>query len=1088
MKQTYLCFVLSAAVGLGQAVSPTINDFPSQQFGQSPNTPAFNQLIDSVAPNLVEGRELYNPYSIAFDFSVTPPILYVADTLNNRVLAFKNPNSLTPCGINAPTCGFASLVIGQPDLYSTLEGGPGRPGLNNGFTFPTSVAVDKSGNLYVLDSGNNRILRFPAPFNQTVSPPTTDLVIGQKTVSSGVSQNQNNAVPDATTLSFSPGVPSALAIDPTNPGNLWVSDYNNNRVLRYPAANLAPHTVLPQADLAVGQFAFNTTAFPTSTNIPPFLNKGGLQNPTGIVFDGNGNLYAEDAYGRVVYFTAPFQVSGQSGTRVLGLCEAGITPETATSCAATNGYGLVNPTTASGPAGLFSDGAHLFVADAGNHRIVEYDVPGNWPAAPNPGVQPQVVQDSPPILATIGQNGPTDFTDGKANRGQPEPNAGTLSSPIGGAFNCAGSSCVGADMWVVDHGNNRVLGFQAQGGSYSTATRLIGQVDYPYVQPNLIEGRELYLTAANIVGGDVAIDHSSNPPHLYIADTFNNRILGFMNALTVKPGVRADIVIGQSALSGQPGTQFYRALINNPQNDPQVQTPTGLSLPSGLIVDANGNLWVADSGNSRVLRFPAPFASGNSAETPTLVLGQQDFQSQTIEATSQFMSFPFGLALFSDGSLAVSDPAYNRILIFKKPSGADFSSGAAASIVLGQTSFSNILASNAAAGLNVPRHMGVDSSDRLYVADSGNDRMVVFTSVLSLANGSPSGLQINTAAAGSPQGVVLNQATGESWVSLGNGYIWRLPEFDVLSLQSNPNAPPYTQRLTLQTAPFAITLDDANNLIVAEQANRVTFYYPKLTYQHAANYNGGNQTGAYITPLAPGQLALLYQLGDAFSTQNFPSFVATTNPWPTVANGLQITVNGVPAPIYSMIPTAGYIAFQVPSMTPPSGTANFLLTNPSTGQILAAGSFPMAQYNPGFFTIPANGFGQIAAFNNGTSVVNSQANPVARDGTQYISFCLTGGGLFNGGPPDGYAPTVAANTHDVPQLVSGSFPPNDIVPAASVLYSGAGCGFAGGWQINFMVPSAIPPGQNAIALEINGFNTGVGPNGPNTVQTFFWAK
>jgi uncharacterized protein (TIGR03437 family) len=941
--------------------------------------------------------------------------------------------------------------------------------------------VDKNGNLYVLDSGNNRILRFPTPFNQTVLPLTTDLVIGQKTVSFGTSANQGNAVPDATTLSFGPGIPSALAIDPTNPGNLWVSDYYNNRVLRYPAANLTPHTVLPQADLVLGQFVFNTTAFPTSTNTPPQLNKGGLQNPTGMVFDGNGNLYVGDNYGRVLYFLTPFQVNGQSATRVLGLCEAGITPETATSCSATNGYGLVNPTNSSGATGLFSDGQHLFVADSGNHRIVEYDVPGNWPAGPNPATIPQVVQDSPPIFAVIGQ---PNMTSGKANQHQPEPNAGTFSAPIGGAFNCATSSCVGSDMWVVDNGNNRVLGFQAQGTSYSTATRLVGQLDYPYFQPNLIEGRELFLSTGNVAGGDVAIDHSSNPPHLYIADTFNHRILGFMNALTVKPGVPADIVIGQSPLNGQARTQFYRALINNPQNDPQVQTKTGLNLPSGVTVDASGNLWVADSGNSRVLRFPAPFASGNSAEIPNLVLGQQDFVSQNVDANNQFMSFPYGLALFSNGSLAVSDAAFNRILIFKKPSGSDFQSAVPADIVLGQTSFSNILASNGTAGLSLPRHMGVDSSDRLYVADSGNNRMVVFNNPLTSVSGTSSSLQESIS---SPQGVAVSQATGESWVSLGGGLIWRLPEYDALALQSNPNAPPYSQQLGLQTAPFAVTLDDANNLIVAEQSNRVTFYYPKLTYQHVANYSGGTAKGAYITPLAPGQLAEIFQVGLDFS---FQTNMESTNPWPFTMSDLQVTVNGTPAPIYRVDLTD--IAFQVPSNTPPVGTANFLVTHPSTGQIVAAGSIPMAQYSPGFFTAGAIGSGQIAALNynsaDGTVTINSQANPVSRDGNHILILYLTGGGVFSGGPnpppADGFAPTQQSNTQDVPQLLTDTYPPNGLVPASAVQFSGAGS-FAGGWQINFLVPSLVTPGAHPISVRIGGY-TPVGPNGVN-IQTIYWA-
>jgi len=47
--------------------------------------------ITEVAPNLVEGRELLGPQAIAVDTSVTPPILYVADTFNSRVLAWKMP-------------------------------------------------------------------------------------------------------------------------------------------------------------------------------------------------------------------------------------------------------------------------------------------------------------------------------------------------------------------------------------------------------------------------------------------------------------------------------------------------------------------------------------------------------------------------------------------------------------------------------------------------------------------------------------------------------------------------------------------------------------------------------------------------------------------------------------------------------------------------------------------------------------------------------------------------------------------------------------------------------------------------------------
>ncbi|MEO8027422.1 MAG: hypothetical protein ABI823_13165, partial [Bryobacteraceae bacterium] len=114
------------------------------------------------APNLVEGREFYAPQSIALDTSVTPPILYVADTINNRVLAFKNATSLSKGNT-------ADKVIGQRDLISTTPQGPnsGSGGLSTGLSVPIAVAVDKSGNLYVIDAGNQRILRYPKPLQQT---------------------------------------------------------------------------------------------------------------------------------------------------------------------------------------------------------------------------------------------------------------------------------------------------------------------------------------------------------------------------------------------------------------------------------------------------------------------------------------------------------------------------------------------------------------------------------------------------------------------------------------------------------------------------------------------------------------------------------------------------------------------------------------------------------------------------------------------------------------------------------------------------------------------------------------------------------
>jgi sugar lactone lactonase YvrE len=199
---------------------------------------------------------LLAPQSVAADISTNPPTLYVADTGNNRVLAWKDP-------ANAAKGAPADFVVGQRDFTTTLAQGPNSPNtelrINAGFSTPTAVAVDRSGNLYVADAGNNRILRFPRPVAQQNEIKLSDLVIGQRSVSSGGASNQNIG-PTNRTLSLSPGTVYRVGLAFDSVGNLWVSDPGNNRVLRFPVAQLAPNTLEPTADLVLGQTDFGKSS------------------------------------------------------------------------------------------------------------------------------------------------------------------------------------------------------------------------------------------------------------------------------------------------------------------------------------------------------------------------------------------------------------------------------------------------------------------------------------------------------------------------------------------------------------------------------------------------------------------------------------------------------------------------------------------------------------------------------------------------------------------------------------------------------------------------------------------------------------
>jgi uncharacterized protein (TIGR03437 family) len=1042
-------FLVATVPVLAQNVSPAINGSPSRQFGQTNLPPSLN----SIAPNLVEGRELNAPFAVAFDTSVTPAILYVADSANNRILAWKNPGILATCGINQPTCGFPDLVLGQRDFASTLAGGPNNPsGISSGFAFPTGIAVDSSGNVYVADAGNNRILRFPSPFKQpayTVPGTlfTVDLIIGQKTLSSGNSPNEGNQTPSSKTIATNNGTVSftSVAIEPGT-GNLWVTDPGNNRVLRYPAGNLTG--VEPQADLVLGQTDLNTGTLPqTPSGQTPQFVLTAMPNPRGLAFDAKGRLYVSDAYSRVLFFTPPL-TTGMSASRFLGIAVSGSIGNQPP-LPPVNAYGL------NGPSGLGTNGTNLFVADINNNRVVEYDVPENWPPPPN--LQSINSQISPAMITVTGQN---DLQSGSPNKGGKQiPDSTTLSGAFGIAFN-------GTDMWVADTSNHRVLDFQSQGGRYIGASRLVGQVDYPYNSPNLIEGREVFFSTSGTTSGGAAgivVDHNSNPPHLYVADTFNNRILCFKDVRTVQTGTRADLIIGQA--------DAYSALVNSPNNDPNAPTQGGLYHPIGLVVDSFGNLYVADNGNGRVLRFPAPFnVPSGSPQMANLVLGQGSFNGPTItDVAINTMRSPWGVALLSNGSLAVSDSVHNRILIFKKPTSADFTNGQLAATVLGQSGFTTSAASNAAAGMNSPRHIAVDSSDRVYLCDSANNRVIIFTNATTISNGQASALQLNNL--GAPQGVIVSSSTGEIWITTANGnQVYRLPEYLTLSLNTTPSGYPVTATITPQTAGLAVALDNSDNLILAEAANRVTFFFAQLTWRHVANYNQ--------QPIAPGMLAYLARVGKDF---NLAPNTAASYPWQTTMSDLQVLVNGTASPIFAVTPSSIY--FQVPSSTPDNGTANYVVMRPSTGEILSAGTFPMAKYNPGFFTSNAQGFGQVAAFND-DGTINGPGKGVSRDGTHFISFCLTGGGVFVGGAPDGAAPVVAT-TQVQPLVLSGGFS-GQSASSSQITYSGAGCGFPGGWQINVTIPNTFAPGSYVVAVSMDSIGSNIGPNGP--VQVSFTTK
>ncbi len=961
----------------------TLDPVPSRVIGQD------SIQISNLNPNLVEGREFFAPEGIALDMSTNPQGLYVADTGNNRVLGFRTASSFA----NGQK---ADIVLGQPDFATTIAQGTKATSTsaNTGLAAPTGLAVDGAGNLYVVDSGNNRILRFPRPFAQSGGQ-IPDLVIGQPSFTTDA-PNQGGI--SASTLAFSTNsiLQGYLVFDSS--GNLWVADAGNNRVLRFNAKVIGSQAALgPAADLVLGQVDFVTNTYKPSGN--PSTSLSTFTAPTGIAFDADGRLFVAESVGtqrgRILVYNPPFS-TGQFASRLLGVDNAIPQPPTV------NQYQL-----GAGPGNMFAVGNQIGIADSANHRLLIYPPAEQWTS--NTLFQAAAL--------VVGQ---PDFNSGSSNQGQPGAGPSTLAGPAAAVFS-------GTELFVADTLNNRVVALPGNQTGFGSATRVLGQDALNLSTENLIEGREFDFTANNPASGDtgMAVDLSSNPPHLYVADTWNNRILGYKDLRNIQSGAKADIVIGQP--------DFQHSLVNYPSNSAIMLNQSGLSNPTGLLVDSSGNLYVADSGNGRVLRFPQPFANYTPGviEQADLVLGQPNFTLKITDATSQTMAAPYGLAMTLYPGLLVSDPVHCRVLFFQGTS-QTFTSGQAATLVFGQKDFNSSGAGRGNDQMNAPHHIATDSDDRLYVADTGNGRVTIFNHAPT-AGPDPQAAVTLTTGLSSPRGIYVNPVNGEIWVAdSGAGAAIRYPAFNALELTPN-NAPNGT---LVEYRPLAVTEDSWGDLFVADSANRVVIHYAGLSALNAANY-------LFPNALAPGMIAAVYTTGN-YHQFGTTSQTSSSLPLPRQLNGTEVLLNGSAVPLFYA--GTDQINFQVPIAAPQSGTVDLQVEEVATGRILGDATVSMTPVLPGLFTQAANGSGAaIAANEDGT--LNTQTNPAIAG--HIITLYGTGQGFIAGAPPDGNVSGAPLATAQPPTVFIGAH----LQSGDAIKYAGLAPTLVGVWQLNVVIPS-----------------------------------
>ena len=361
-----------------------------------------------------------------------------------------------------------------------------------------------------------------------------------------------------------------------------------------------------------------------------------------------------------------------------------------------------------------------------------------------------------------------DFTTGQAARlviGQPtftSQDSNSSDTILGAA---SGLAFAADTLFVADSNrvgaspsNHRVLLFQNVSGMLPRPTDqliynskcpvCVGHATVVLGQPDFTTATENLAATPTTLRLPTAV--ASDGVHVVVADTNHNRVL-IWNRIPTSNNTPADVVVGQQS--------FTTTTV--PGNTPSAKSMRG---PQGVWIQ-NGRLYVADTQNNRVLIFNhIPTSNGVAAD---VVLGQPNFttfvepdltqQKNNVSATQLLNP----VAVSSDGlHLLVTDLGYNRVLIWNS---IPTSNGAAADVAIGQPDLVSSIANNGFstdpndttqkqtpvlckvsngtdtnsnptypsscnATVSFPR-FALMAGNRLFIADGGNDRVLMFNSI-----------------------------------------------------------------------------------------------------------------------------------------------------------------------------------------------------------------------------------------------------------------------------------------------------------------------------------------------------------------------
>ena len=724
---------------------------------------------------------------------------------------------------NAVTSG-TSLTLNAGYTFRTLAGTSGYgsadgTGAVARFHGPNDLAADSAGNLYVVDSFNNTIRK--------ITP------AGVVTTLAGLAGTSGFA--DGTNSDARFNAPAGICLDAA--ANIYVADAGNNLIRKI--------TPVGVVTTLAGHGGANGFADGTNSSVL-------FSGPSDVTADAFGDIYVADAGNNTIRFVTPAGVvTTYAGTPgIAGSADGSLTnalfyfPESLNLDVSNNLYiaDTFNSTIRKiTPAGTVSTlaGVPGFPGNADGTGTNAYfrlpegigtDAAGNIYVADTGNNTARMITPGGAVTTIAGTAGVTGFADGISN-------AAAFSGPSGITPDLFGN------VFLTDDNNNTIRKI-APGGMTTTFAGAAGA--------GSADGTGI-AARFNYPAG-IAVDGADNS---YVSDYLNH---------TIRVITPAGVATTLAGLAGVPGVADG------------TNGTARFTNPSGVAMDASGNLYVADTGNSTIRKVTPAGVVTTFAGLPGIA-GSQDGTGNG----AQFNA-PTGVAVDSASNVYVADTG--NFEIRKITPSAVVTTLAGNSLADGYFDGTGMNASFAG-----PSGIAVDGAGNIYVADTPNlvlrkitpDGTVSTFAGLARGSGIVDGTG-GTARFGSPYGLILDSMTNLVVVDLGNDAIRRVsPQGMVSTLAGNAGIRGDMDGNgvnALFSSPREIAMDGTGNFYVADAGNydiRTTLPGPPtLQINLSANYavlSWPSYATGYVSEIS----ASPFVGGNWTPLTNFPVVIVGTN-------------------------------------------------------------------------------------------------------------------------------------------------------------------------------------------------------------------